>query len=341
MKITPVAGGGGGQNIGAVSTQSTSPDRLAAAKAVAMGQSPMRMTESDTPIDSRTQRSQQDIRRIKMRVQQSPDRMFDTQQSTTNVVDAMQSATVDNNEGVVSEETKPLSPQFAALAKQRRALQVKERELITREEALKAQPSTDAGGEWTARLKSQPLRVLEEQGVLNPGFYDQLTEYLVSGQAGMNPEIQSLKEEIKALKEGVDKNFVERDTQAEESALTEMLYEAEALAKDGETYQMIRDDDAYDQVLRRIHSHYKKTGQVLDVRSVMDDLENELITKAERYYKIPKLQSKYAPQVQMQPQAQSRQQPQMRTLTNRDTAQVPLDRRTRAMMAAQGLLKRG
>src|SRR5690349_10494451 len=38
-------------------------------------------------------------------------------------------------EGVV-EATQPLSPQLAALAKQKRALQVKERELLDREKAL-------------------------------------------------------------------------------------------------------------------------------------------------------------------------------------------------------------
>ncbi len=56
------------------------------------------------------------------------------------------------------EVTQPLSPQFAALAKQRRALQVKEREIADREKALQGQSSTQGAGIDVARLKSDPVK---------------------------------------------------------------------------------------------------------------------------------------------------------------------------------------
>lgn len=337
MKITPVAPGG--QNYGNVQLNEghTSPDRLASAKSVAMGESPMRMTESDTPVDPQVARINKH-RSIKMRVNQTPGVIPEQVQSETIAApQETQSAKTEASETAASEVTKPLSSQAAAFAKARRALQVKERELVQREQALKSAPQgTDIG----ARLKAEPLRVLQEQGALTPEFYNSLTEFIVSGQSGINPELQGLKDKIASLEKGIQENFTSRDAQAEESALIEMLYEAEELAKEGEDYQMIRDEDAYDQVLRRIYDHYKKTGRVLDVKSVMDDVENQLITRAERYFKVPKLQSRYQPpQTQQQPQLR---QPQMRTLTNRDSAPPPpMDRRTRALMAAMGQLKRG
>lgn len=336
MKISPVADGGGmpGQSIGAITSERISPERLASAKAVAMGQSPMRLVESDTPVDPQVARINH-RRSIKMKVQQSTNRIQDPQLDAP----VMPSAISSSNEEAVIEATKPLSPQFAALAKQRRALDVRERAVLDREQALQNRPTTDGSNDLAAQLKSQPLRVLQEQGVLNPEFYNSLTEFLVSGQSGINPEIQALKEEIKALKEGVDKNFVDRDTAAEQQVLSEMRREADSLAKEGDAFELVRETRSVPKVIDLIHRIYKKSGEVLDVSEAMQLVEEELLKENLKIANFKKIQSQFqAPQ--QQPQIQQRQQPVMRTLTNRDTAQPPLDRRQRAMMAALGTLKR-
>ena len=98
---------------------------------------------------------------IKMKTNVSPDRVVEQKATTESVIP-------DNNEQApVVEDTKPLSPQAVALAKQRRANQVKELELKKREEALIAK-ETQSGNpqDIIARLKSQPLSVLQEHTAL-------------------------------------------------------------------------------------------------------------------------------------------------------------------------------
>lgn len=334
MKISPMANTPGMQNIGNIQTSSASPDRRAAATAIAMGQSPMQMVESDTPVDPLIKSNEQNVRRIKMRVNQSPDRAVETQAEAP-IED--KSIISSNNEAAI-EETRPLNSQAAAFAKARRALQ-QERASFEREKAQYKTPTTDGGNDLSARLKSETLRVLQEQGALTPEFYNTLTDYLVSGKNTYNPEMEALKQEIKSLKEGVDKRFVDTETQAEESALTEMLYEAEALAKEGDTYDLIRRKDAYDRVLRHIHTTYKQTGRVLDVTQAMNKIEADLEKESEIYFESPKFKSKFVPQV---PQAQiAPPQQGIRTITNRDAAAPAVDRRARAIMAALGQNKRG
>lgn len=329
MKISPIAQGTGvpSAEIGTASTQRSSPDRIAAAKAVAAGQSPMRLAPSDNYVDPQVERAQNSIRKIKMRTNVSPDR-FDL---VENAQEQPESAIVDNNETTPeAEETKPLSPQFAALLKQKRALQVKESELLKREQELQSRASTDGSPDVISRLKSDPLSVLQEAGVT----YDQLTEAILNGTP--NPEIRSMQEKVEALEKALDDKFQSRDSAAEEAALTEMLYEAEALAKDGEAYPGIQNKNAFDRVLRHIHKTYKQTGRVLDVSEAMNVIEGQLRKEAESYASI----YKFAPAQEIQAAQSQNRNPGMRTLTNKDTARPILGRRERMLAAFNGTLKR-
>lgn len=340
MKISPVAQSSGQPGESLTSTnvgRTADPIKMEKARAIARGEK-----VPDQPADRDADRSRPDVRRLKMRTNFSTNRdehLNVPKETTAEKPDKQadipdQSSIQDPSEQGVTEVTAPLSPQFAALAKQKRALQL-ERADIDKQKAELAElkgmkPSTDL----IAKLKSDPLSVLQEHGVT----YDQLTEAILSGQ-GHNPEIQALKEELAALKKGVDSQFQTREEQQEEAALTEMLFEAEGLAKDGDAFEMIRTEDAYDEVLRLIHSTYKKTGRVLDVTDAMNTVENRLLAKAEKLASINKVRAKLAPPES--PQLQSQQRPQgMRTLTARDTATPTLDRRARAIAAAMGTYKR-
>lgn len=225
------------------------------------------------------------------------------------------------------EATQPLSPQYAALAKQRRALQVKERELQDKEKAILAKSQ---GGDSVdlARLKSEPLSVLLEAGVT----YDQLTEAILSNQG--NSEVNSLKAEIKALKEGVDKRFTDNETQAETAALAEMQREAIALSAQGDEYELVRETRSVPHVVELIKRTYKETGEVMDVQEALKLVEDSLFEQNQKIAGYKKMQGLF------QPQAQPPQQRGMRTLTNKDTASVPLDRKARALAAALGTLKK-
>ena len=328
MKISPIASGGNGSHAGVNVGRTATPEKLAAAKAIAAGETPIQVTQSDTPTDRQVSQVQESIKKIKMRTQRSPDRPIEE----APVEEAPESVISDPAEQVTAaiEDTKPLSPQLAALAKQRRALQVKERELADREKAIESKSTNDGTADLISKLQTQPLSVLREAGLMgNPDFYSQLTQAILDEQNGVNPEVQALKKELEAVKNGIDEKFTSREAQQEEAALTEMLYEAEALGKEGDAYELIREEDAYDQVLRRIHDTYRQSGRVLDVAEAMNFVENQLLEKNLKAAKYKKVQSKLAPEpVTQQPQKQG-----MRTLTNRDNATPQLDRRSRAMAA--------
>lgn len=235
----------------------------------------------------------------------------------------------DNNEANATvEATQPLSPQFAELAKRRRSLQVKERELVDREKALLAK-SQGRDSVDLARLKSEPLSVLLENGVT----YDQLTEAILASQG--NQEINALKAEILALKEGVDKKFVDKETQAEQQVLAEMRKEATLLASQGSDFELVRETRSISDVMKLIERTYRDSGEVLDVKEALTLVENYLFDEAKKLANVGKVKS------QMIPEAQPQIRPTgMRTLTNKDTASAPMSAKARALAAFYGHLKK-
>ncbi len=238
----------------------------------------------------------------------------------------------DNEEenSAVVEATQPLSPQLAALAKHKRALQVKERELQDREKALEAR-SQGSDHIPKARLKSETLKVLEEAGVT----YDDLTEAILAGQG--NPEMRAMEAKIKALEEGVDKKFTEREAAAEQQVLAEMRSEATRLANNGDAFELVRETGSVPDVMRLIELTYRESGEVLDVSEAMQLVEDELLARNQKLLQLKKMQgfvNQQAPQA-----AQPRQQG-MRTLSNKHTASVPATAKERALAAFYGTLKK-
>jgi hypothetical protein len=231
-----------------------------------------------------------------------------------------------------TEVTKPLSPQLAAIAKQRRALQVKERELADREKALTTQPAGTAGHIDPALLKSKPLRTLLDNGVT----YDQLTQEILASQG--NQELNELKAEIQALKAGLDQKFTDRDTQSRQAVLAEMRKEATNLVQTGDAYEMVRATGSLKDVMDLIERTYDTTGDVLEVSDALQLVEDELINDVLKVAKTKKVLGRLNVQDPSQP---PQQQPTgMKTLTNRDNARVQQSRKARAMAAFHGTLRK-
>lgn len=311
--------------------QPSGSDRLANAKAIAAGQ-----TQPEPPLDPQVARLQNNLKRIKMRTQVSPDRIEESPlppepEATTPTEVTTQSAISDTSvEAPAADEIKPLSPQFAALARQRRALQ-QERAKFEQEKAEHAKTAT--GALDMARLKSEPLRVLEEAGVT----YEQLTDAILAGSS--NPaasEIKALKAEIEALKSGVDSKFTERDTQAEQQVLSEIKREAEGLVASSDEYKYTRAMKKAPDASRLIHEHWKKTGEVWDTSYALELIE------AECKKEYDALMNALADREQKERNDDLRQvKPQgMRTLTNKDTARPQMSRRDRMIAAFRGELKK-
>jgi hypothetical protein len=362
FKVSPMAQADGGNPQRTIHPQTgtTSSDAAARARAIMRGETPgINVSSADPLLDARVEAARVEQKKIKMRTNHTPgqdnvERAIDL--ATQGTVDAAAEAVngeapaseppqtaalgtetptgTDNEEKAppAAEETKPLSPQFAALARQRRALQVKERDLQARERALESAPPKGAE-ELKARLKSEPLSVLQEAGVT----YDQLTEALLNNQNGINPEVIKLREELKALKEGVDKTLTDRDAQAEAAALADMQRTAERLIETGDEYEMVRETRSIPKVMELIKRTWKQDGEVLDPSEALRLVEEDLISETLKTAAIKKVKAKLAPPAPAvtppAPKPQTQQQPVMRTLTNRDTSIAPLSRKERAMKA--------
>ena len=266
---------------------------------------------------------QPNIRSLKMNTQATPGVVEEVRLTIPD-------ATVDATKAE-PEVTEPLSPQLAALARQRRALQVKEREIADREKALEAKSTTQADVIEKAKLKSDPLSVLLDAGVT----YDDLTQAILANQNGVTPEILALREELKALKEGVDKTLTEREQRAEQAALSEMRKEALNLSAQGDEFELVRETGSIGDVMQLIERTYRETGEVLDVKEALNLVETELVSESLKLAKLNKVQGQLAPTQPAQPQLR-----QMKTLTNRDTASIPMSRKARALAAFVGTLKK-
>lgn len=335
MKVSPLAQGTGVPANSPVNAGNA--ERIIRAKAIMMGETPevnagAVSVETKGPLPTITMKTQQSTNRHELQSAIDPN----TQTPENPISDTSEQAPK-------VEATKPLSPQFAALAKAKRALQVKERELAQREEALKSQGTSNAD-EILARLKADPLSVLNENGV----SYDQLTEAILNG-SGSNSEILKLQNEIKALKEDLSKQFETRDQQAEQQVLREIRREADMLTSQGDEFEAIRQARAQSKVVELIHRTWQKTGEVLDVSEAAKLVEEQLIEDALPFVKFKKVQEKLTPQQQVEAQAPAQVNEAapnthvktMRTLTNRDAARPGTsDRRARAIAAFNGTKQR-
>lgn len=333
MKVTPIAGPG--QGTADIGSGSTSPDRKAAAKAAYMGEAPPEQ-ETQQPQEQEEFARAARVKRIKMRTQVSTDRAIAPELVQETPQTEQESTLSPTNETVEPEVTRPISPQFAALAKQRRALLVKEQELAKKEKALADQEQLPGSSIDLAKLKSQPLAALKEAGVT----YEQLTEEILAEQSGITPEVRALRDEVESLKKGIDDKLSERDQQAERQVLTEMRREADRLVATGDEFEMIRGTKSQSKIIDLIHRNWKASGEVLDVSEAAQLIEDQLVEDSLKMANFGKVRSRLTPEQQAQTQVPRPQQQGIKTLTNRDTAVRPSSARDRAIAAFFGTLKR-
>lgn len=263
------------------------------------------------------------IRNIKMNVNRTP---------IMESVQAQQELSIsDENKEVnpTAEATQPISPQFAALAKGRRALQQERRafEDERREWQTKSQGSDQVP---LSRLKSDPLTVLLENGVT----YDQLAQAVQSNS--FNPEVHALKNEINALKEGIDKRFTDKQEQEITNYLSQKRNEATHIVSQDQNFELIRATDNVDKAIEYMDVIYRKNGAILDVRQALEKVEGWLYKQQQKLASVEKIKGLYEPKAApIQPQ----QPRQMTTLTNKHTASVPLSAKQRAIAAFYGAKK--
>lgn len=343
MKVTPLAQGTGvPAQSGSALGQTASPTKLERAKAIASGEVP-RETSGDPQVD----KVQASIKKIKMNTQRSTNRHEVVEEPVQEVVqEPTQDTITDTVESASTpEETRPISPDAAVLMKMKRALQVKERELAQREEALKnVAPTGDMISK--AELLANPLKVFEA-GVT----YDQLTEAILNDQ-NKPVDAVKLREEIKKeLKEELFGELSTRDQQAEQQVLDNMEREVFALTSQGDQYEAIKHTKSYKDVVKLVHRVWQKgwadkgyePGYIMDISEAADLVESQLVDELTPIASLKKIQSRLTPAQEQAAQTPPVQKPGtkvMRTLTNRDNASPVMDRRSRAIAAMNGTLKR-
>lgn len=331
MKVSPIGASTGAQHLEAPTTHAgVSVSRKEAAKAAFNG---TKLTESNTPTDEAVKRARNNLQRIKMETNKSTNRM----EAPVEATEAPAEEPTEQSGGIsdvgseaAAEETKPLSPQFAALAKAKRALQVKERELRDLEASLKNQSAPQASGFSAEQIKQSPLAILEQAGV----SYDDLTQAILQNPQGHSPELLALKAELKSLKEEFSNTLKERDAAIERDVLAEMRRETDRLVREGDAFEMIRETGSESDVVNLIHRIYKSEGTILGVEEAAMMVEEELLKEAEKIARIKKLQSRLTPAEAAEVEAEQQRAPQqMRTLTNRNSAGMSYSRRERAIRA--------
>lgn len=348
MKVSPLRAGA--PSLDAPTGQSASADKIARAKAIVSGQTP------PEPRAERQETTTEKLRRIRMNTNATPGPREYAQPAEiarAAQTEALPGATVttdnpDTGEPALatSEDNKPLSPQFAALAKQKRAAQLKEAELTAREERLKTTEATPrmSADEIKERIKADALGFVLENGAT----WEQLTAEVTRSTEGGGPALTKvetdLRKEIKRLEtviEAQGKTVNEKWDTARTQELASIQKEADAIIAADDAYQMIRDTKSNADVSRLIKRVLDEEGVFLDAKEALDLLENDLLQEGLKYGRISKVQK--AAQPAPAPQAATSASSQdgirrqvMRTLTNRDNASTPMNRRDRMLAAALG-----
>jgi hypothetical protein len=238
------------------------------------------------------------------------------------------------------EDKKPLSPQFAALMKRERAVQVKEAAIAKREEALKNAPqSTPEANVLIERIKTDPLGTIADIGGWD---YQKLTDLVMKEMEGGGPALTKVEQQLTAKIEQLQKQLSDRDeaaktekSDAEKAQSARLRSQAEHLVSTDDNYLMIRETKSYDDVTALISAVRKDEGVELTVKEACDLVEKDLLDESLKIARIPKVQSSLSPQ-QTQPGAQNGSPAPMRTLTNRDSTIPQYSRRERAIAAALG-----
>lgn len=256
-------------------------------------------------------------------------------------------------EGVQSpgEAEKPLSPQFAALARQQKLIRKQQMEIKAREDALKAKEQ-DYNTNYIpkSKFKNDPVSVLLEQGFSHEDIVNAIA------QQG-DPQSQMLKkfdEKFSSIEERLkkaDEDAAAKQQKAYDQALGQIRNEVKLLVDADTTFEAIKANEAQEEVVELIKLTFEKDGTLLTVQDAATQVEEFLLEQAMKMAQLEKVKKKLqpaTPEVAATPakpvgvNIQAKQQP-TKTLTNANTMVSskplsPKERRERAIAAFRGNL---
>lgn len=246
-------------------------------------------------------------------------------------------------------EDKPLSPQYAAIARKERALRDQKRQFDaerqafkSEQEAAKAKQTQEQNGFVSKdKLVKDPWSVLNEAGIT----YDQLTNQALNPPSEQDRLIQEMRAEIQELKvatKQVNTNIEQRDSQAYNQAVAQIRTDVANLVKADPNFETIKETRSVNDVVQLIEQTFKQDGVLLSIEEAAQAVEDHLIEEAMKITKIKKIQQRLAPPTQQKPKAESKSneqtQPQLKTLTNAVGSTRPLSNKERAIAVMEGRL---
>jgi hypothetical protein len=250
----------------------------------------------------------------------------------------------------------PISTQYAVLARKEKALRAKvqaqEQAMRAKEAALtaKEQEFKTREQEYQSkfiskdRLQQDPISVFNELGLT----YDQITNAAMNAPKPEDVErmreMNSLKAEIKALKDAQEnstKSYQEQQTKGYQQALNQIRQETQALVQNDPAFETIKETNSVGDVVELIEKTFNEDGILLTVEEASQQVEDYLLEEAMKIMKIKKIQERLKPvqsgtAPQKQQSNQAANQPQSKTLTNSMGASRQLSARERAILAFKG-----
>src|SRR6185369_9348957 len=263
MKLTPMTTQGA-VPVNASEGRSAGLDRLARAKQVASG---ITVTERPdlNPADPEVQAqiAQNNIKRLKMKTNMSTNRHEAAPVESNPVVEEPKVDTLDNTEQATagSEETKPLTPQIAALAKAKRALQLERAAFEAEKQSLANAPDTKSGMYTKDQIKSNALSILREAGVTN----DELTEAVLRESQDLGPGYDRLQAEVQAVKKALEEQnerLANGEKTQKSQVLRQMTKDAEAIVAQGDDFELVRESGYVPKAIDLIERVFDDTGDV-------------------------------------------------------------------------------
>lgn len=240
------------------------------------------------------------------------------------------------------EDPGKVSPDAALVAKAKRALQVRDKEIADLKAKLEANvPAMNGEFISKADFESDPLGTMLKNGVT----YQRLTQQVLDSMEGGGPALtrveKDLRDQIKRLETSLEEQTNSQKTaaeQAQEKTLQRMQREANQLIAQDDNYTTIRDSGNQAKVSTLIKRLIDTTGEEISVKEACDLIETDLVEQGTKFANFKKVQAKLqsSQQTQAQPTHGQPAAPQMRTLTNQDTVVPAMSRRDRAMAAALG-----
>lgn len=234
-------------------------------------------------------------------------------------------------------EAKPLSPQYAALARKEQAIRSREKDLQAKEAAFKSQESELQSLKDKIQRLSEPgsaLEVLNEMGI----SYDQLVEQAVNQP---DPQIKSIQQEMKAIRDAQtrsEETSKARETAQRDAAIKKIEQDITSLVETSPDFSTVKEAGAVSRVVDKIVKTFDESGTLMTIEEATQVIEDELLEEATKFTSYSKIKAKLTPAALEAPKAElkstSQQQP-LKTLTNSMTATKVYSPRERALLAAQ------